>query len=199
MDKAGEIGSLIPELFYDIISRICPGCFLALCIAYLWYPSFPEHIQGAIKENGILIILFSGYIIGYLISHVSLIVFDILICPLINRLFGNNLNNLIGGYIGDYYFFPRIENMIKITKESNSQEDFRRFRKMLAEKTLLENLFSSLLTIKLIQFFVYSYMKAVSDQWFINGLGTFLCMLMLFVFWLLRMLWIGKSIKNYGG
>lgn len=194
MDDAIEkLNNAVPELFYDIISRIFPGAILVLMLIYLWYPSFYDYVKDALKGSGLVIIIFLAYISGFLLSQISLIIFDALLCNLFNYT-TTHINTLtgvqdwMGGNMGDFYFFPRIE---KITE--THPEYFKKLRKLVAEKVLIENMSCAFFIV----FLLYSTnIKKLKSRKFFSVNHMTLIILFLIFSWLVRMMWLGRTITN---
>jgi hypothetical protein len=192
-DTIEKLNNAVPELFYDIISRITPGAIFVLILIYLWYPSFYDYVKDALKGSGLVIIVFLAYISGFLLSQVSLIIFDALLCNLFNYTSThidaiNGIQGWMGGKMGDFYFFPRIE---KITE--THPEFFKKLRKLVAEKVLIENLCCAFI----FTFLFYSMnIKKLKSRAFFSMSHMMLIIFFLIFSWLFRMMWLGRTITN---
>jgi hypothetical protein len=91
-----KIGGIVPDVFYDVIARIVPGCSLVIAIA--WDERWRKKLfEGETSFGESVVFLGAGYIAGMFLTTVSFLFFDCTwqfiasYCPCVIRIFARTI------------------------------------------------------------------------------------------------------------
>jgi hypothetical protein len=127
-----DVGTLVPEFYYDLIARIVPGAVLSLLVAWEWR----SHLSPLLALGGAIVLP-----VGFVVSYVSGFFLDAISDVTVGRL-NHLLYRLFHGVVGSGVWRTRTLQQIRLANRQDSSGINRRafLIKMVAEKCMSRNL-----------------------------------------------------------